>query len=53
MTFDLFSIDIHKHAESYINILCIGGRYKTRSLFYIQWTYDKKIAKLQVLFRQF
>lgn len=53
MTFDLSSIDIHKHAESYINLFCIGGRYKTRSLFYIQWDYTGKIARLQILFRQF
>lgn len=52
MTFDLFSIELHTHSESYINLFCVGGRYKTRSLFYIQWTYERKLAKLQVLFIQ-
>jgi len=50
MTFDLFSIDIRKHSESYINIFYIGGKYKTRSLFYIQWDYTGKVARLQILF---
>lgn len=66
MTFELFSLDIHKHAESYINILCFGGKWKTRSLLYIQWSSaflingygkilrsNKKITRLRIMFIQF
>lgn len=53
MIFDLLSFDIHKHSESWINVCCIGVHlYKTRSLFYAQWDYNKKLARLQVMFIQ-
>lgn len=52
MIFDLLSLEINKHSETYINIFCIGKGYKTKSLFYAQWGYNKKLTRLQILFIQ-
>lgn len=50
MTFKLIDFYIDKHSQSWINILTLGGTNLRRdfNLFYIQWTYDRKIEWLIV-----
>ena len=44
MEFTLLEIEIHKHAQSWINILLI----KNWHLFYIEWTYEREIIDLRI-----
>ncbi len=48
MTFELLNIELHRHSQSYINILNIGGRniLNHYNLFYIEWDYNKKVEWL-------
>jgi len=49
MTLELLTLELHRHADSWIGLLTIGN-VRTRSLFYIEWNRHKRIHILELLF---
>ena len=46
MTFSLFQFNLRRNAQSWIDILSINDR----SLFYLEWDYDRKIRLFQIVY---